>query len=1156
MASAPKLNQRDGSGTAQEIVFTTNRERIALDGTVDVTIVDLQVSLDGGNYVSDPDLVYLDGTSFQVPNPLAHPDGLSLDLGLNTIQIRAIDILGGVSAPAIARITRILHVDDAPRYIPSGIKVLRRRDAVDLLVAKVLPAPVGTSSERVSAGLVVPAPDFRGFNIYASSSPGGSVSGYFRVNEVPAQAVTTHEEILSPITTYQAVWDAGGNVIRLRLTDEDVFGTELEVRVDQLQDTSAYSGTLRLQGTLESYLLQEYVKFTHVRAGGPGIINSDQFVEVPDASPLYYVITALYWDNITKTEFETPFSQEVLGLPLIIDTTLQDLPGRNLTQIVTTYVQAVQRVDTEISLIPGSTTRDVSIDPFASEAERLWFIVDFVHRSQSFLTLLQLDDANNDGVSDPVVSSSYKQALKAALGFTSDAAVQRLIDTQFDKLAANYHKTRLAGRPAVGQAVFYRTTAPTQDIPIPSGSIVATVTDATNSAASVRFRVGGTYTMRAAQAASYYNFDERRWEITTDITAESIGENGNRPAGQIKTSTISGLSVTNTEATVFGLSIESNADLAARCMLAFASVDTGTEGGYQSTSAAQTGVLKAKVVKSGDTLMMRDWDDVRAKHIGGKVDIWIQGLRERQVSDNFAFTFEVALDVRCQIIDIPTLTFRVLDSRVTVDTPITEILNNPSQGLGVRNVTLGQDYDVTTVTLVDYQTFRLSTAVPQPVTMVDDVITADFRFRMVHAFVFSLQPVRRVVSVVGELSGTLTPDTGYELYKTEDPLLNGESTIAEDSLVIHQVGGVPSGATITINDELHVLIGLFQEPLKSIGINTMTLRVYNEARTLEYDGPSTSAPDFDIVPGTPTTPVKIVRTAASRILSGQEVSVDYVHDENFVVTYVINDLLQELQRTIEAKRHTTADVLVKQAIQNSIDIETTVQLNAGAKKDTVDPAVRTNTSLELNKRYIGQGAAQSDVIHAVDATTGVDYQIVPMIKMAYADGSRKLREAVLSTATLLPTLAIGGNRAFILTNPLQYPTTDGGGLPTEHKGVFQDDVMMRAATTLSLVALHADSAFIIGASGAEIAGYSDDATLIAEGFTDPEDRLVEFLRRTANHVVVALSGSDIPPDEPPNHGYTVTYVVRGDVGAHDMTASEVEFLDLGEFTVTYKEATR
>jgi hypothetical protein len=55
--------------------------------------------------------------------------------------------------------------------------------------------------------------------------------------------------------------------------------------------------------------------------------------------------------------------------------------------------------------------------------------------------------------------------------------------------------------------------------------------------------------------------------------------------------------------------------------------------------------------------MMRDYDDVRKKHIGGKVDIWIQGLRERTVTEQFAFTFQIANDIRCQIIDLAALRF-------------------------------------------------------------------------------------------------------------------------------------------------------------------------------------------------------------------------------------------------------------------------------------------------------------------------------------------------------------------------------------------------------------------------------------------------------------------------------------------------------------------
>jgi hypothetical protein len=1141
MATAPQIAFRDNSGYTQNLVLSTNLDFITLTGLVNINTVDLQVSVNGSPFVSDPTLVYLNGLNFTVPNPSSYPDGIPLDLGPNVILLRAIDIVGGVSASSSATITKILTATSLETLIPSGIRTHRRRDAVDILAA--------VPSEQVLSGTEF---EFKGFNFYAGSEPAGT-AGYFKLNSTPVTTQsTTFEEDLINSTSYNTVFPITGS-IRVRVTQEDGFGKEVGEVLNVLTGVQEIAGQMKFTGSLDSRVLTEFAYFTHFRTSGS---NSDQFVDVDTTSPLYYVVTGVYFDSITNSEFETPYSQEVLGSPLIIDTAIRDLPGRTQLQIVLDFVAAIQRADSSIALIPGSTTRDVEIDPFASEAERIWFLVDFVHRSSSFLTLLQIDDANGDGISDPVAGSSYKQALKAAIGLQTDAAVQQLIDIQFDKLAGNFQRTRLPGRPSVGQVVFYTTTRPSQDILIASGTVVSTDADSSNNLPSVRFLVGGTFIMIASQADAYYNFSTRRYEITVDIVAETIGSTGNRSAGTIKnvSGTVGDLQVVNIESTVFGTDRESNSDLATRAMLGFVSVDTGTEGGYAATAASQVGIIKSRVVKSGDVLMMRDYDEVRKKHIGGKVDIWIQGLRERTVTERFAFTFDVARDIRCQIIDLANLVFRVLDSRVTPNTPITEILNNPVQGFGVRNVTQGLDYNLAGVVILDYQTFRVNTAIPQPVTAINDIVTADYRFRSVNLFKFTLQPVRRVVSVVGEASGSLDNTLGFNLYKTGDPLLEGESPIANDYLIINQVGGVPSGASISVNDEQHIMLGFFNEPLGSIGINTATLRVYSQDRTIEYNGPGSSSPDFDIVLGTATTPTQIVRTNPSTIVSGQTVSVDYDHDENFTVTYVINDLLQQLQRTVNSRRHITADVLVKQAILNSVVLETTVQLKPGAARDKVDPAIRSNVSLELDQKLIGQGTAQSDIINSIDSTEGVDFEVIPLARMGYADGSRRLRESISSDSLHIVSLDIGGNQVFISLNALHFPTTDGGGLSTEHRGVFQNDEAMVLSTTALTVGQHPNQAYIIGAEGMSLPGYSDDATLILAGFSTAEAIEAERLRLTANHVLFSLSGAGIPPDSPTNHTYAVSYVVRNDVGPHDIPAALVEFLDLGNFTLTIRSA--
>ncbi len=1145
MATTPQIRVRDGSLTTN-LVLTTNEDALFIEGVADVVTADIQISVNGATYVSDPGLVKFDLPAFTIPNPATYTSGLILVSGVNTILIRTIDIVGGVSAPASVTITKVRSSDVLAPIPPTALQCRRRRDAVDVMAGR----------PRV---LFRNAPDnFRGFNYYASRTPGGE-TGYYRINEKLVNTDSVFEEFASNFAENTVMWDAGNPTsVRVRVTEVDEFDVEQSVRLDTTTATGVLNNKIRFSSLLEDVALQPFISFRHFRQGGIGIINEDQFASVAPDEPLFYVVTAVYYDGLTGHEIESPYSQEIVGQPLTIDTTLRGLPVRKIRAVIFDYMAAIQRVNQEISLNVGSTTRDISIDPFASEAERIWFLLDFVFKCDSFLTLLAIDDANNDGISDPVSSSSYKTALKRALGISSDTAVQAVIDGAFEKLAGNLGKPRLPGRPAIGQEVFYTTSKPTKDLPVPAGTIVSSDADPSLGVPSVRFRVGGTYVLPAADAEAYYNFDRRRYELTCDITAETIGEAGNRPAGQIKNAQgVGGLQATNLEATVFGNSRESNADLASRAMLSYYSVDTGTEGGYASRAAGQTGIVKAKIVKSGDALMMRDYDDVRKKHAGGKVDVWVQGMRERQITEKFAFSFEIALDIRCALIDLGTLTFRVLDSRVTPTTPILEVLNNLPAGLGVRNATTGLSYDVTGVVIDDFQTFHLNTSIPQPITHNDDIILADYRFQSANRIYPTWQPIRRIVSVVGEVSGALDSLNGWTLYKTEDPLLEGESTIARNFLTINQVGGLPTGGSISVNAEPHVLIGAVEEPLLSVGINSHTIRVFTKDRSIEYSDPSDALPDWDVVPGTPTTPIKIVRTAGSIIPSGAEVSVDYDKDENFVVTYVINDLLQELQGTIDKGkkgqrdgRHITADVIVKQAIDNDIDVEATVQLKKGAKKENVDPPVRSAISLQLDTKLIGQGSAQADTITAIDDTEGVDYPVVPLTRMAYADGSHRLRESLLSSVTRVASLDMGGSVVYMLANPLKYPTTDGGGLPTEHRGVFQDDVAMTLASDALLVAATSPGAAIIGSTGASILGLSDLATLVSAGFTTTATQQAELLRRTANRVLIAIPTLDSPA----GHKYSVSYVIRGDSGSHDLVAADVEFLSLGNLTLTWRAA--
>ena len=100
----------------------------------------------------------------------------------------------------------------------------------------------------------------------------------------------------------------------------------------------------------------------------------------------------------------------------------------------------------------------------------------------------------------------------------------------------------------------------------------------------------------------------------------------------------------------------------------------------------------------------------------------------------------------------------------------------------------------------------------------------------------------------------------------------------------------------------------------------------------------------------------------------------------------------------------------------------------------------------------------------------------------------------------------------------------------------------------------AGQGWIIGAEGASITGYSDPATLAAQGFL-PNQIAAQQLLLTANHAVVSISGAGLPPDNPSNHAYTASYEVYGATGSHDINAAAVEYIDLGNFTITYRNYT-
>ena len=1152
MANTPKITGPAGT-LRTELNFSTTQTSRFFTGTADGDTVDIEVSIRGGAFTNDSDLVVFEGTSWVIPNSAVFPDGLDLLQGDNVIRVRAVDTSASVSSAASATVRLVQESDiGVVAEPPTNISLTQLDDAV-----------------RIDVEGLEDVEGFQGYNFYASLFEGGGDTGYVRINlEVVADSTTTED--ISTLNTLEVdsdvLVDANGNPVadplffRVSGQQEDSEEDVLQVDFNERFEIAETVREIRTTITLESVREIQTYSFSHNRSAGPTseppTISIGAFAAAPQDELLYYVVTAVFFDPVSNVEFESSFSQEVVGHPLRVRATIGSFPTVSRQAIVRSYITSLFRSNPQIRVEEGSTLRDVVIDPFSSEAERLRFILDFLHRARTPSQLLIIDDPTGSGTSVAVSQSAYKQALKQAFLLTSNSDVQAMIDAAFEAYASNYGVFRRSGRPSQGEVTFFTTTRPTRTIQLPLGTQV--------SGGGRTFRTTRASAIPLNQIASFFNPVTGRFQVTVPVKATQAGSNGNVGAGQVRSvgSSVSGVSVTNSAAMFGGTDEETNAQLMDRARNRLASVDSGTVRGYLQIAADQPGVVRANVVGAGNPLMQRDLDD-NGVHRGGKVDVWVIGSNVATVTDTFAFTFEIAQDIQFVLISDPAdLEFRAVDPELSESNPIVEMLDFPDAGYEFKNASTGDVFNLSGVEITGVDTIKLDTDIPQPGVDLTDVVLGSYRRRVGSTFVFPRQPVSEVTVVTGAISGEL-PETAFALNHPDPPLEKGRSALAADFLQITSFtdddgNQVPSGDLIEVEDEPHTLIGDYPEFVDNLGAVFLTVVVKSEDGVTTYKGPDDPSgnPDYTIALGGQTTALSIKRVEGGSISSGANVLVSYFHDENFTVTYRTNLVISTVQDAIEARRHATADVIVKEAIPVPLDLQATIILNQGQDQSDVDPLLRTNLENFLTNLRLGDPVRQSDIINVIENTTGVSYVVVPLTKMVRGEDSQVVREELSTDLALevvqIVSLSSESVLTWLIEEEFSAATTNGGGPTTEFKGVFEDDIAMdllAAEANFASLKVSAGRSYIIGSDGAIIDGYSDDSTLIAQGFTEEDERLAERKRLTANRILVSTLASDSPI----NHEYAVTYIVGEDSGAKDIDPGDAEYMAVGDFLFTYDQ---
>ena len=1154
----PKFYGPDGV-LRSNYIFTTDLSFRSFSGTVDADTVDVQVSLRGGAFSSNPDLVSFEGTSFTVPNPAAYPDGLQLLSGRNEILVRAVMSNGDTSAIGSIQANLSLERDVKAGVIaPSGIYVERLDRKVQIYVD-------GIVDDNVT-----------GYQFYASTEPGGGATGYKRISISPVISGDTYEKTTSLGNLSMdalVVRDEDGNLaaepqyIHMTSTQEDRTGDILQTDLNQRISISDTIDQIRTSISFESVQELERFSFIHNRKAtasitetNPAVPHSD-FSILLDTDPLYYVVTALYL--IEGKEYESSYSPEIAASPIIVSPLVSSLPSVSRQQIVRDVSLSIYRSHPELDIKPGAVLRDTFVDPFSSEAERIRFILGFIQACQAFSTLLSIDDPNNNGTSISVNNSPYKLALKQAFYLQTNTDVQNMIDNAFDRLASQRGISRLIGRRSRSEIIAYVTTKPASSIFMPLGTIAV--------AGSQTFRTTSTGYITPTGIGSSYNPVTGRYFTRLFVEAVNPGSAGNVTSGQIRSfqSGPSGVLCYNDVPAYGGRDVETNHQLATRADGALSGVDTSTYRGYVQTTNNISGVLESIVIDAGNSLMLRDINPATGNHTGGKVDVWTRGENLATIQDSFAFSFEIVNRGQFEPVgSISDMKFRAVNSSLSKDNPIMEMLDNEDWGFMFTDDTTGKIFDLTDVEITSYNTIQLSSDHNDPANIaLTDIFRGSYRYRTSNKVVLQRQPVREITGLVGDptRSGTIDPDL-YKLFAGSQPLELGRSTESGDYMQIVQPVNdftqIPSGDPITVSGEQHVILDT-TEYLDNLGINPITVRVYNADRSIEYYGPYHPGvePDFSFVDEAGDYPLGIVPTTLSRITEGETVSVDYDHDENFVVTYEVNSLVGTAQQDLEGTRSIMADVLAKDSFAIGVDITATIVTEKNNTLYVVNSDVRTALARLFGTFKDGTPVRQSDIIGAIEEVDGVSYVVVPLTKMTRTDGSQALMERVLTDTSIdyteITDWATDLVKVYILENQLESGTANSGGAFNETKGVYLNSTLMTTYNTTPDshgVPLNRTSygAYIIGNSGMNIPGYSDNATLkAAYPFATDAEILEHRVEITANRVLVALPTAETPLD----NVYQVTYVVSGDTGVKNIRVLPIQYLELGNLEFTYDEDT-
>jgi hypothetical protein len=284
----------------------------------------------------------------------------------------------------------------------------------------------------------------------------------------------------------------------------------------------------------------------------------------------------------------------------------------SVDDIVTRLVNILKDTNANIVPKPSSVVHDGFMLPAASAQSWDATLQAFSQALQSLDQVLVLE-----------TDTTFQTALAEALGISTDAVVT-LLSASIDRAGANYEITRKQSTKSYGTAYLYTTSAPTQNLVVPSGTILQTPQ-------GIQFSTSSSAVLLMDQLAAYYDPSLLAYAIAVPVEALVAGPGGNISAGQLiyaASSLPNGFTgVTNKYVIENGHNVETDAELVDRIKTTKAGTSLQTAPGLKALILNNTDIRSVFIADASSPYQVRNSGK------GGVVDIYTIDNLPTQVAD-------------------------------------------------------------------------------------------------------------------------------------------------------------------------------------------------------------------------------------------------------------------------------------------------------------------------------------------------------------------------------------------------------------------------------------------------------------------------------------------------------------------------------------------